>query len=160
RPRLRRFSAMMCALPAHRSWKAPRTPSDSMPGPFPPVFRLPGEGPTIAVVGDVYRFLVLGTDTDGTYSMWHATVPPGGGPPPHIHRREEEGFYILEGQLVLYVEQRRVVVEAGTFAHVPIGALHHFRNESDRPTRLLIWVAPAGLEQMFLEVGTPVDPST
>ena len=40
---------------------------------------------TIAVVGDVYRFLATGEDTDGKYALWEAIVTPGGGPPPHRH---------------------------------------------------------------------------
>lgn len=57
------------------------------------------EGRTIAVVGDVYRFLATGEDTNGKYAMWEAIVPPGGCPPPHVHSREEEGFFILEGEI-------------------------------------------------------------
>jgi hypothetical protein len=32
----------------------------------------PGEGRTIAVVGDVYRFLAVGEDTGGRYASWAA----------------------------------------------------------------------------------------
>jgi len=39
---------------------------------------------------------------------------------------------------------------------MPVGTLHSFKNETDRPARMLISVAPAGLEQMFFEVGQPV----
>jgi len=53
----------------------------------------------VAVVGDVYRFLATGEDTNGKYALLEAIVPPGGGPPPHVHSREEEGFYILEGEI-------------------------------------------------------------
>ena len=45
-----------------------------------PTIRTPAEGRTIAVVGDVYRFLTTGEDTNGKYAMWEAIVPPGGGP--------------------------------------------------------------------------------
>src|SRR3954466_15039973 len=47
-----------------------------------PTIRKPAEGRTLAVVGDVYRFLATGEDTDGKYALWEAIVPPGGGPPP------------------------------------------------------------------------------
>ena len=30
----------------------------------------PAEGRTIAVVGDVYRFLAIGTDTNGKQALW------------------------------------------------------------------------------------------
>ena len=80
----------------------------------------------------------------------------GGGPPPHVHSREEEAFYILEGEITLQINDQRLVAKAGTFANLPIGSLHSFKNESGKPAKMLISVAPAGLEQMFFEVGLPL----
>ena len=111
------------------------------------------EGRTIAVVGDVYRFLATGEETNGKYAMWEAIVPPGGGPPPHVHSREEEGFYILEGEITFMVGDERVVATTGMFANMPIGTPHSFKNESSKPAKMLISVAPAGLERMFFEFG-------
>jgi quercetin dioxygenase-like cupin family protein len=108
------------------------------------------------VVGDVYRFLATGEDTDGRYALWEAIVPPGGGPPPHVHSREEEGFYVLEGEVTFRVGEERIVATAGTFANMPVGTPHSFKNEGDRPARMLISVAPAGLERMFFECGVPL----
>lgn len=113
----------------------------------------PPQGRTVAVVGDVYRILATGEDTNGKYALWEALVPPGGGPPPHVHSREEEGFYVLDGEITFTVNDERVVATAGTFANMPVGTPHSFKNESDRPARMLISVAPAGLEEMFFEVG-------
>ena len=79
----------------------------------PAAIRKPGEGRTIAVVGDVYRFLATGEDTNGKYALWEAVVPPGGGPPPHVHSREEEGFYILEGEITVQVGDERLVATPG-----------------------------------------------
>lgn len=113
-------------------------------------------GRTIAVVGDVYRFLATGDETDGKYAQWEAIVPPGGGPPPHVHHREVEGFYILEGEITFLVEGQRIVATKGMFANMPVGTQHAFRNESNQPARMIITVAPAGLEKMFFEVGVPL----
>ena len=118
-----------------------------------PVLRKPTEGRTIAVVGDVYRFLATGDETNGKYATWEALVPPGGGPPPHVHSREVESFYILEGEITFQMAGERVVATAGMFASVPIGTPHSFKNESNQPAKMLISVAPAGLEGMFMEVG-------
>jgi quercetin dioxygenase-like cupin family protein len=118
------------------------------------------EGRTIAVVGDVYRFLAVGEDTNGKYTVWEASVPPGGGPPPHVHSREEEGFYVLEGEITFFIGDQRLIASAGMFANMPVGTPHAFKNESGRPARMLISVAPAGLEQMFFEVGVPMAPGT
>ncbi len=118
-----------------------------------PTLRKPGEGRTVAVVGDVYRFLATGEDTNGKYAMWEALVPPGSGPPPHVHSREEESFYILEGEITFTIGDKKIVATAGMFANMPVGTPHSFKNESSRPAKMLISVAPAGLEQMFFEVG-------
>src|SRR6186713_3068834 len=89
----------------------------------------PTEGRTVAVVGDVYRFLAVGADTNGKYALWEALVPPGGGPPPHVHSREEEGFYVLEGEITFQINGERVVAGAGTFANRPVGPPHSLKNE-------------------------------
>src|ERR1700757_2558066 len=113
-----------------------------------PTIRPTNQGGTIAVVGDGYRCLAAGDDPTGKYAMWEALVLPGGGPPPHVHSREEEGFYILEGEITFTVNGARVVAQTRMFANMPIGTPHSFKNESNRPAKMLISVAPAGLENM------------
>ena len=120
------------------------------------VIKHQGEGRTVAVVGDVYRFLATGDDTNGKYALFEALVGPGGGPPPHVHSREEEGFYVLEGEITFTVNGERVVAKAGMFANMPVGTPHSFKNESNKPAKMLISLAPAGLEKMFFEVGVPL----
>lgn len=120
---------------------------------FTPTIRKPNEGRTIAVVGDVYRFMATSEDTNGKYAMWEAIVPPGGGPPPHVHSREEESFYILAGEITFQIGEERVVATTGMFANMPVGTPHSFKNESSQPAKMLISIAPAGLEEMFFEFG-------
>ena len=127
-----------------------------MNNPSTSVVRRPAQGRTVAVVGDVYRFLATGEDTGGRYAMWEALVPPGGGPPPHVHSREEECFYVLEGEIMFMVNGQRMAATAGTFANMPVGTPHSFKNESGRPAKMILTVAPAGLEQMFFECGAPL----
>src|SRR5437870_11422312 len=121
-----------------------------------PIIKKPGEGRTIAVVGDVYRFLATGDDTNGKYALWEAIVPPGGGPPPHVHSREEEGFYVLEGEIAFQAGEEQIGATAGTFVNMPGGMPHSFKNKSGQRVRMLIWLAPAGLEKMFFEIGVPL----
>jgi quercetin dioxygenase-like cupin family protein len=123
---------------------------------YPRTLRKPAEGRTIAVVGDVYRFLATGEETNGKYAMWEAIVSPGGGPPPHVHSREEESFYILEGEITFQIGEEQIVATTDIFANMPVGTPHSFKNESGKAARMLISVAPAGLEQMFFECGVPV----
>lgn len=116
--------------------------------------------PTIALVGDVYRILASGKETGGSYCLMEATVFAGGGPPPHIHSREEEGFYVLEGEVAFYVDEERMVGTPGDSFHIPRGTIHRFKNETDQVARMLVWVTPSGLEEMFLRVGQEVDDPT
>ena len=121
-----------------------------------PVVRATNQGRTIAVVGDLYRFLAEGSDTAGKYAAFEATVPPGGGPPLHKHSREEESFYVLEGEITFSLEDKQLVSGPGSFVHIPVGVWHGFRNEGTQQARMIISVVPAGLDQMFVEVGTPM----
>ena len=127
-----------------------------MTTPRPAAIRKPNKGKRIGIVGDVYRFLATGKDTDGKYATFEAIVPPGSGPPPHIHTREEESFLVLEGEMTFQFGDERIVAGEGTFLNMPVGSLHCFKNDSDKTARLLISLAPAGLEEMFFEVGTPL----
>lgn len=122
----------------------------------PATVRKRNEGRRIGIVGDVYRFLATGDDTDGKYATFEAIVPPGSGPPPHVHSREEESFLVLEGEMTFQLGVDRIVAGEGTFLNMPVGSLHCFKNESDKTARLLITIAPAGLEKMFFEVGQPL----
>jgi quercetin dioxygenase-like cupin family protein len=117
---------------------------------------MPQQGRTVSLVGDVYRFLATGEDTNGKYALIEALVGPGGGPPPHVHSREEEGFYILEGEITFTINGERIVATAGMFANMRVGTPHSFKNESTKPAKMLVSVAPAGLEKMFTEIGVPL----
>jgi quercetin dioxygenase-like cupin family protein len=128
--------------------------------PNQPTIRKTNEGRTITVVGDVYRFLATSEETSGRYALWEAIVSPGGGPPPHVHTREGEGFYVLDGEITFRIGAQRIVAGPGMFANVSIGTPHSFKNESSKPAKMLIQVAPAGLEQMFVEVGQTVPAGT
>src|SRR5262247_2836786 len=96
----------------------------------PVTIQRPSKGRTIGVVGDVYRFLATGSETNGRYALFEAIVTPGGGPPPHVHSREEEGFYVLEGEITFRIGDERLVATAGMFANMPVGTPHSFRNET------------------------------
>jgi quercetin dioxygenase-like cupin family protein len=114
-----------------------------------------GEGRCLATVGDVYTFLVTGEDTAGRYALWHALVYPGGGTPLHRHSREEEAFFILKGELSIVADAQPNTACEGDWIILPRHVAHSFKNKTDQPVEMLFLVAPAGLEKMFEETGTP-----
>ena len=101
--------------------------------------------------GDIYRFLVTGAETGGSYFAMEAIVPPGGGPPPHIHRNEDETFYVVEGESSILLGDRWVTAGPGDFVNVPRGRVHNFHNAGSELARLILTFTPAGIEHFFEE---------
>ena len=109
----------------------------------------------LGVVGDTYTILLSGTDTAGRFTLIDMHVPPGGGPPPHRHDFEET-FILLGGELQATFRGKRRIVRAGETIHIPANAPHQFHNASSNPVRMLCICSPAGQEEFFKAVGTPV----
>ena len=115
----------------------------------------PGGGKKLWVTDELMTFKASGKDTGGAYALTDSTVPPQGGPPPHIHHREDEAFWVLEGELEVFVGEDTFSVGAGSFVHLPRGVLHGYKNVGATPARFLTLIIPAGLEKFFEEVGKP-----
>jgi uncharacterized RmlC-like cupin family protein len=73
-----------------------------------------------------------------------------------MHSREVESFYILEGSLSFWLAEQKFTCAAGSLIIAPPGLPHAFKNEGDTPARALALITPAGLEQFFEEVGSPI----
>jgi quercetin dioxygenase-like cupin family protein len=115
-------------------------------------------GQSISVVGDTYRILISGEQTNGNYAVIDMLVPPGGGPGPHAHKEIQEMFYVVEGEIEFKMEGGNYTAQKGSFVNIPFGgAVHAFKNTSDRAAHLLCTVIPAGLDSFFLEIGKPVE---
>ena len=63
---------------------------------------------------------------------------------------------MLEGEVKATFRGKQVVVRAGDTMNIPSNAPHRFQNVSGAPARILCVCAPAGLDEFFLQVGTPV----
>jgi mannose-6-phosphate isomerase-like protein (cupin superfamily) len=82
--------------------------------------------------------------TDAVYSMMFATYPPGlGKDDPGMHfTNTADHFYIIEGECVLVLESGEAVLRAGDVG-ICRGVMHGWRNDTDRPCRLVTFVLPA-----------------
>ena len=114
------------------------------------------QGQTVSVVGDRYTFLVVGEQSGGAFAMFEFVVPPDHGPPPHIHRREDEVFHVLEGTFEFTVAGQPHRLGPGDTLYGKRGIAHTFKNVGEGVGRMIAVVAPAGLENFFAEVGTPL----
>jgi uncharacterized cupin superfamily protein len=51
-------------------------------------------------------------------------APRGTGSPLHVHSREDEWFYVIDGELTLWVDGETIVAPAGSFVFGPKGIPH------------------------------------
>jgi quercetin dioxygenase-like cupin family protein len=87
-------------------------------------------------------FLATGEQTQGTFCLVDERAGRGESVPLHRHPDDMESFYVLEGQLTLFIgDEPGVLAPAGSFAHVPGGVIHGFRVESET-ARYLILTTP------------------
>ena len=86
---------------------------------------------------------------------------PAGDMPLHVHRNEDEGFYVLGGELTLYLPGASVTLRAGEFFLAPRGIPHAYEVGPDG-ARVLVSSAPSGFERFVAEVADldAVDPAT
>jgi mannose-6-phosphate isomerase-like protein (cupin superfamily) len=101
----------------------------------------PGGGHHVANV----EFLARSADTP-RFNFSIITKQPGDGPPLHVHPEEDDAFYILEGEIVMIVEEDEIVVGPGTFVLVPPGVGHTFANRTQAVARIVNVHAPAGFD--------------
>jgi len=87
-------------------------------------------------------------ETNGIFSLLEADEPPHFGPPLHIHHDAAEAFYVLEGEYVMFLDDREEVCPAGSFIFIPAGMRHGFRVGAAR-SRKLNFYFPAAMIGYF-----------
>ena len=119
------------------------------------------EGDSVSLVGDTYRIIIDSEQTSGAYSLVDMLIPPNGGPPPHSHAKFQEAFYIIEGEIEVVTKDGKYTASKGSLVNIPFdGPVHKFFNETDKITHMLCLITPAGMEEMFKEIGKPVAANT
>ena len=106
--------------------------------------------------GSVVNVLVTGEDTGGRFALVESVECRAGSHPLHIHHREDELVYVLEGRVRFYLEGKATECRTGGYVFLPRSREHTYSIESDR-ARLLMILAPAGLEGYYRELGQPAD---
>jgi quercetin dioxygenase-like cupin family protein len=123
----------------------------------PPIATAPNEGKNISMIGNTYRILISGKQTDGAFAVIDMLIPPGGGPGPHAHTDFNESFYIVDGEIEIKSELGNYSASKGAFVSIPKGGVvHSFKNTTGKVAHLLCTLVPAGLEDFFEEMGQPV----
>src|SRR3954454_20348674 len=103
--------------------------------------RKPGGGRVAVVKAGLPDLTVLEFTIEGPFE----------GPSPHTHDDHTDSFYVLEGELELFVEGEWLRAGPGTFVAAPPGVEHGFTKRDTGTVRLLNVHAPGGFEHELRE---------
>jgi quercetin dioxygenase-like cupin family protein len=118
-------------------------------------YHLPRDGgPARWHLGGLLTFKATSEQTAGRLWAKELLAERGTATPVHRDSREDEAFYVLDGDVSVYVGDDVVRAGAGEFLWAPRHVPHGFCVES-RQARLLVVATPAGFERFFLDTGEP-----
>ena len=85
-------------------------------------------------------------------SLLEVTFDQGSGVDPHFHKGHSDSFYVLEGELEFHVGGEVFRATPGSYVLAPPNVVHHFRNVSDTPARVLNLHTPGGFARYRREL--------
>lgn len=98
-------------------------------------------------------------DTGGVMSIVEVTEPPGAEAPLHVHHREDEAFWILEGDVTLYVGDTTIEAQAGDYAFGPRDVPHRY-TVGAAGCRMLFICTPGGFDELVVAMSEPAGSRT
>jgi len=121
-----------------------------------------GEGEHAMLFTDLFTVLLSGDETEGQFGVFTSQAPRGQLIPAHTHQGTHEVFYIIEGSVRVYLQdrdgtKRSRLLAAGDFGFVPAGLVHAY--QVHEPARIL-GVASGGFERFFQHMGQPTEHAT
>lgn len=67
---------------------------------------------------------------------------PGEDFPAHFHNIMEENFYIMEGKVDIYVDDKKATLSKGQLIHIEPNEVHFVKNNYDVPVVMISTLAP------------------
>jgi quercetin dioxygenase-like cupin family protein len=119
-----------------------------------PIVAGPGEGEALWFLGVLATIKASAETTGGAVAVIEHLAPRGTGSPLHVHSREDEWFYVIDGELTIWVDGETIVAPAGSFVFGPKGIPHTFIVSSEQ-ARFLLVTEPAGFERFMRAAGEP-----
>src|SRR5262249_24438557 len=112
-------------------------------------------GEAFWLAGMLQTVKIGSADTGGRYGLIEVLVPPGLGSPWHVHTDEDEWFYVLEGNLTVYVGDTRVDLTRGGFAFGPTGVPPTSIASRPVPSVVLVGLSPVQFGGFLRDAGPP-----
>ena len=113
----------------------------------------PGEGKKLSMTGVELTYKAVGSETSGAFFCMEYQCPAGwAGPPKHVHSKTDEVFYVLAGEITIYMGDQETKGTSGSFFQIPRGTAHTFANFGTVAAKYLILILPGGFEVYFEEL--------
>lgn len=130
-----------------------------LPGAPKPFVLGNGEGEKSQVFDQLFTVLLSADETEDQYGVFTAQGRKGQRIPAHTHLKTHEIFYIVDGELDLWMDDQadyhsKTTLVTGDFAYVPAGIVHAFQIQSTTKT---VGVGTAGFERFFHAIGQKTD---
>ena len=107
----------------------------------PPFHTAPGDGVAVWQLGSLLTFKATSQATGGRCWAKELLAPRGMATPRHVHTHEDEAFYVLEGEVSIYVGDDVVRASPGSFLWGPRTVPHAFCIESETAKMLVFGTA-------------------
>ncbi len=119
----------------------------------------PDTQPALWFLGALSQVRVGGDQTGGAFALADHLARRGNASPVHVHDRDDETFFVLDGELRVYVGEEEHTAGPGTVAVLP-RRLRHAYVVTSATARFLTLHTPAGFEQFAAQAGQPAQALT
>lgn len=113
-----------------------------------------GEGEALWFLDFLATIKGSAATTNGSVSVIEHLGRRGAGSPMHVHHNEDEWWYVLEGELTIWVAGEVIQAQSGSFAFGPRDVPHTFTVSSDE-ARFLHVTEPGGFDGFMRALAKP-----
>ena len=100
--------------------------------------------------------MAVTADNNGAFDLVLSKMRRGTEPPPHVHSREDECFYVLSGEIRVYVDGEVFAVTAGECMFLPRRTPHAFLVASEE-VHMILLVVPGGFLDAINKMNAPAE---
>lgn len=110
-------------------------------------------GEELLIMGGSFDCKVSGADTGGDLCIYDTIRRTKGGPALHRHFHQDEWFYVIRGEFIVAVGDKRISLRPGDSALAPRRIPHAFARVGEAEGQMLIAFQPAGsMEDFFRQM--------
>lgn len=121
-----------------------------------PIVRADGEGERLWFYGGgVHTWKATGVETGGAFLLFEDVMSKGKATPLHLHPETDETMYLLEGEILIYLDGQEQRVGPHGVVVAPRGAPHAFLIMSET-ARMLTLLTPGNNEAFYRGASEPL----